>query len=90
MSDRGDRGERVPDEEFDFEAALAELENIVRSLDRDDVGLDEAIALFRKGVARLEAANEWLDAASGRIEEVIETSGGELDTRPLEDGFEAD
>ena len=69
---------------LDFEKTLAELEEIARALDRDDLGLDEAIALFERGIARLREANEWLEAASGRVEEIIVTSSGRIEKRPLE------
>lgn len=69
---------------LDFEETLEELEEIARALDRDDLGLDEAIALFERGIARLREANEWLETASGRVEEIIATSSGRLETRPLE------
>lgn len=69
---------------LDFEETLAELEEIARALDRDDLGLDEAIALFERGIARLREANEWLETASGRVEEIIATSSGRIETRPLE------
>lgn len=77
---------------LDFEKTLEELEEIARALDRDDLGLDEAIALFERGVARLREANEWLESASGRVEEIIATSSGRIGTRPLEetDGGETD
>ncbi|MDX1393604.1 MAG: exodeoxyribonuclease VII small subunit [Gemmatimonadota bacterium] len=89
MSDRDVRA-RPEDEdrpgaaELDFEATLAELEEIVSRLDGEDVDLDGAIALFRKGLERLEAANAWLAEAEGRVEELIETSSGALETRPFE------
>ncbi len=70
--------------ELDFEKTLAELEGIVSGLDREDVGLDEAIALFKRGLDRLQAANEWLNQAEGKVEELIETSSGALETRPFE------
>jgi len=75
---------RDDEESFDFEGALTELEEITGRLDRQDIGLDEAIALFERGIARLAAANRWLDRAAGRVEELIETSSGKLATRPLE------
>lgn len=79
-------------EPLDFEATLEELDEIARALDRDDLGLDEAIALFERGIARLRAANEWLERASGRVEEIIATGTGGLETRPLDgaDGGETD
>ena len=72
------------DGDLDFERALTELEEIVQQLDSDDVGLDDAIALFERGIERLQAANRWLDRASGRVEELIETSSGRLETRPFD------
>lgn len=90
MTEAPDRSGDPVAEDFDFESALDELEDIVRALDGDDVGLDEAIALFRKGLARVEAANAWLDDASGRVEEVIEASTGALESRPLDDVDPAD
>jgi len=71
--------------ELDFERTLEELEEIARALDRDDLGLDEAIALFERGISRLRAANEWLETASGRVEEIIASASGRPETRALEE-----
>lgn len=70
-------------EEFEFEISLKEIEAIVERLDRDGVGLDEAIELFERGIERLGAANQWLNSASGRVEELIAKSTGALGTTPL-------
>ena len=64
----------------EFEAALSELEEIVRALDRDEMQLDEALELFREGVGHLRTANQLLDEAEGQVEELIEDASGELDT----------
>jgi len=71
-------------DEFDFEGALTELDEIAGKLDRQDIGLDDAIELFERGIERLAAANRWLDQAAGQVEELIETSSGRLETRPLD------
>lgn len=71
---------------FDFEETLEELEEIARALDREDLGLDEAIALFERGLSKLRAAREWLDTASGRVEEIIASASGRTETRPFEGG----
>lgn len=68
------------DEEPDFEEALAELEEIVRSLDREEMRLDEALELFRDGVGHLRTANRLLDEAEGQVEELIEDASGELES----------
>ncbi len=78
------------DGDVEFEATLEELEEIVSKLDREGVGLDEAVALFERGIDRLKRANAWLDSASGRVEELIATATGELETRPLADVDEDD
>ena len=70
-------------EVFEFETSLKEIEAIVEKLDRDGVGLDEAIELFERGVERLGEANQWLDAVSGRVEELVANSKGVLGTTPL-------
>ncbi len=58
-------------DEESFESLQRELEEIVTRLERGDVAVDEAIALFRRGeevykacVARLEGAGLRLEALS--------------------------
>ena len=75
-----------PGRQFEFEKAVRELEEIVERLDREDIGLDEAIRLFERGIERLGEARSWLEAASGRVEELIASSAGKLETRPLDAG----
>lgn len=67
-----------------FEAALSELEEIVRALDRDEMRLDEALELFREGVDHLRAANRLLEEAEGQVEELIEEASGELEAVEFE------
>jgi len=57
---------------------MAELDRIVRELDEGDVELDEALSLFETGVGRLRDAGQLLDYAQGKVEELIESSAGEL------------
>ena len=77
------------DGDFEFESTLEEIDAIVEKLDRDGVGLDEAIGLFERGIKRLNAANQWLESVSGRIEELIASSTGTLRTTPLTEDDEA-
>jgi exodeoxyribonuclease VII small subunit len=53
-----------------FEQAERELGEIVERLERGDVALDEAIALWERGEALYTFCRERLDAAHGRIEEL--------------------
>ena len=57
---------------------LARLEEIVRKLEADDVGLDAALALFEEGVARLRAARERLATAELKVQAVLEEAGGDI------------
>jgi exodeoxyribonuclease VII small subunit len=72
MSDAG------PADAKSFEELRRELEEIVGTLERGDVAVDEAIALWQRGeeLHRLCAAR--LEAAEGRIEEL--TADKERDT----------
>ncbi len=62
-----------------FEDQLNRLEEIAGSLDRVDVPLDKALALFEEGVQRLRAAQATLEAAEGRLRELVERADGTLE-----------
>jgi exodeoxyribonuclease VII small subunit len=53
-----------------FEQAERELGEIVGRLERGDLGLDEAIELWRRGDELHKRCLALLDAAEGRIEEL--------------------
>ena len=53
-----------------FEQAERELSEIVARLERGDVGLDDAIELWRRGDALHRRCLSLLDAAEARIEEL--------------------
>ena len=53
-----------------FEQAQAELERIVEQLERGQVPLDEAIALWERGEQLHALCRAKLDAAQGKVEEL--------------------
>jgi exodeoxyribonuclease VII small subunit len=63
---------------------LRRLEEIVRRLEREDGDLDQALALFEEGVARLRAARERLGAAELRVKKVLEDAEGTLKSKDFE------
>lgn len=67
-----------------FERLMRDVEEIAGRLESGDVELEEALALFERGVARLRAAGQLLDRARGRVEELIESAAGELASREFE------
>ena len=57
-----------------FEQAQRELDEIVGRLERGDVPIDDAIALWRHGEELYRSCVALLDAAEGRIEELSRDS----------------
>lgn len=53
-----------------FEEALRLLDEVVARLERGDVGLEEAVALFERGQGYLAVCRDRLAAAQKRIEEL--------------------
>jgi len=53
-----------------FEAAMGELETIVRRLESGDVSLEESVALYERGHALRVHCEARLAAAQARIEQV--------------------
>lgn len=54
-----------------FEEAQRELEQIVERLERGDTSLDEAIKLWERGEELYKQCVGRLDAAQGKIEELV-------------------
>ncbi|HLF68202.1 MAG TPA: exodeoxyribonuclease VII small subunit [Gaiellaceae bacterium] len=57
-----------------FEELQRELEEVVARLERGEVPVDDAIALFRRGEELYRACVERLEAAELRIEEIAPSS----------------
>ena len=57
-------------DEQTFEQAQRELDEIVGRLERGDVPIDDAIALWRRGEELYRSCVALLDATEGRIEEL--------------------
>ncbi len=52
----------------DFEAAIAELESIVKKLEEGDLPLEQSLALYERGVQLSRFCHAKLEAAERRIE----------------------
>jgi exodeoxyribonuclease VII small subunit len=64
----------------DFEAALAELDALVKKLEDGDLSLEQSLALYERGVQLSRFCHAQLEAAERRIE--ILTERGELKAAP--------
>lgn len=68
-----------------FEESLAELEEVVAALEGGELGLDEALAEYERGVAGLKRCHEQLQHAERRIELL---SGVDADGNPISEPFD--
>jgi exodeoxyribonuclease VII small subunit len=64
----------------DFEAALAELDALVKKLEEGDLTLEQSLALYERGVQLSRFCHARLEEAERRIE--ILTERGELRPAP--------
>jgi exodeoxyribonuclease VII small subunit len=88
---QGSKGGDVTDARPDiatmpFEAALAELEQIVDQLEKGAVALDESIRLYERGEALKKRCDELLKNAEMRIEKItLAADGGFKGVASLDD-----
>jgi exodeoxyribonuclease VII small subunit len=72
-------------EGMSFEAALAELETIVRTLEQGTAPLDQSIELYQRGDALKRHCEARLKSAQARIEQIsLGPDGKPSGTRPFE------
>ncbi len=64
--------------ELTFETAVAELEQIVRSMEEGKLSLDESLAAFERGVKLVKFCNEKLDGAEQRVKILLAGENGSL------------
>jgi exodeoxyribonuclease VII small subunit len=67
-----------------FKAEIERLEEIVRSLEANDLDLDHALGLFEEGVRRLKVARGLLQDSEIKVQRVLEESDGTLGTDDLD------
>jgi exodeoxyribonuclease VII small subunit len=70
----------VSKEKPSFQGEIARLEEIVRSLESNDLDLDQALQLFEEGVGRLKTARKLLSESEITVKRVLEEADGTLST----------
>ncbi|MHC4598476.1 MAG: exodeoxyribonuclease VII small subunit [Planctomycetota bacterium] len=75
--------------EVSFEKSLEALEAIVRRLDAEALGVEEAMAEYEKGLASLKRCRAILDAAEKKLEILVKEKDGKAETKPLDDPTDA-
>lgn len=71
-------------EKYDLEAAMKRLDEVVALMSRENVSLDESLALYEEGVALVRHCNEKLDVAQRKINELKMTDDGEIVAEPFD------
>ncbi|MEM1428128.1 MAG: exodeoxyribonuclease VII small subunit [Pseudomonadota bacterium] len=75
----------TPVEEMSFEAALAELEQVVGRLEGGDVPLEQSIDLYQRGNALAKRCEDALRKAEMQVEQITtDASGAATGTAPLD------
>jgi len=67
-----------------FEAALAELEQIVSRLESGQAPLEDSIRLYERGAALKTHCEQRLEAARLRVEKIVVGAGGQTGVEPAE------
>jgi exodeoxyribonuclease VII small subunit len=77
----------APQKPESFEAALEQLEKIVKELENGELPLERSIELFEKGMELSEVCRKQLGEAETRVE-VLLRRGGRIEAQPfqLEEG----
>ncbi len=71
----------------DFETAMQELEQIVESMENDQLTLDESLQKFERGVELSRICQENLKRAEQKVEQLVKKHG-ELVIEPFDDDQE--
>jgi exodeoxyribonuclease VII small subunit len=75
-------------EDLDYEGALSELDAVLSRLEDGRVPLEEAMALYERGVGLVRRCSGLLDGAEKRVLELSAGADGSLEERPFQAGPE--
>lgn len=62
-------------ENFSFEESLTELDTIVKNLEQGELGLEESMALFERGLNLSQLSQVKLSAAEQKVKILLEKNG---------------
>jgi exodeoxyribonuclease VII small subunit len=75
MAKKPAKDERPDPEDLTYEQAIAELESINERIERGEVGLEESLTEYRRGVALAKRCHSILDTAEQELKKI--KPGGE-------------
>ncbi len=68
-----------------FEDQLTALEAVVERLERGELSLEESVRLFEEGITLSNACKLELEKAEGRIQVLVESQSGIMETADLDE-----
>ena len=66
-----EHADESPGDELSYEAARAELGEVMRALESGGQSLEESLELWRRGEELADVCQRWLNQASQRLDEAI-------------------
>ena len=69
---------KVNSKELKFEEALDRLENIISTLQNDDLPLEESLEVFKEGVGLVKTCQERLDNTEAKITILLKDNNGNI------------
>ena len=78
-----------PDSAPSFEEAMEQLEDCVARLESGELGLDESLEVFERGIAASRACARLLDETRRRVQVLVEKAGGDFQLEFLDAEDEA-
>lgn len=70
-------------QEFNFEASLQQLEQLVQQMEQGKLSLEESMQAFEKGVALTRECQQALDKAEQKVQLLMQDANGELEAKPF-------
>lgn len=70
-------------QEFNFEASLQQLEQLVQQMEQGKLSLEESMQAFEKGVALTRECQQALHKAEQKVQLLMQDANGELDAQPF-------
>ncbi len=71
-------------ENLSFEAAMTELESIVKDLESGKISLEQSITAYERGMALKAHCEKKLHDAQMKIEKIVAAPNGTITTEPLD------
>ena len=86
MAENQNAGSKIPAEiaALSFEEALAQLQELVKKLERGDNKLDEAISSYERGALLKQHCETKLREAQMKVEKIVLGANGAVGTQPAD------